>query len=150
MEKINTKGIAKLAEDVNKRVFYHFRRISRIPRGSGNERAIADWLVDFAKLHGLEFKRSYERVGKKQTHNVVIFKPASKGYENCKTVILQGHMDMVCEKAETSDHNFLIDPIEIIEKIEKVGKKRDKIMTANGTTLGADDGIGVAMALAIL
>lgn len=138
-----------LVKDVNKRVFYYFRRISQIPRGSGNEQAIADWLVDFAKLYGFKYTRSPadEYVNGKKTNNVVIFKPATLGYEHCKPVIIQGHMDMVCTKTADSTHDFLKDPIKIMEYVDKAG---NNIMTADRTTLGADNGIGCAYALAIL
>ena len=116
-------------------VFEYFERISNIPRGSGNETEISNYLVSFAKERNLE-------VIQDEQLNVIIKKPATKGYENCPTVILQGHMDMVCEKNYDVEHNFLKDPIELI--VEK------DYITANGTTLGADNGIAVAYCLAIL
>ncbi len=131
-----------LAKEINERVFYYFREISKIPRGSGNEQAISDYLVAFAKERNLTFKRCDVPVGDRLTLNVVICKDATKGYEALETVVLQGHTDMVCQKTKESTHNFETDPIEIIEK--------DGMMTANCTTLGADDGIGVACILAIL
>ena len=82
-----------------KRVFCHFEKISGIPRGSGNTDAISNYLVSFAKEHNLSYVQ--EKIG-----NVIIYKPASKGYENAETVILQGHMDMVCEKNADCSHVF--------------------------------------------
>lgn len=123
-------------------VMHYFREISQIPRGSGKEQKIADYLVNFAKERGFTYTRSTATVDGKQTHDVVIEKPGTAGYENLDAVILQAHTDMVCQKVKDSAHNFDADPIEIIE--------RDGKMRANGTTLGADDGIGVACILALL
>ncbi|MBM7623629.1 aminoacyl-histidine dipeptidase [Sporohalobacter salinus] len=117
------------------KVFKYFEEISRIPRGSGNEKEISDYLVDFAKQHDLE-------VIQDEALNVIIKKPASNGYENSAGVILQGHMDMVCEKNRDVDHNFSEDSI-------KLQVKDDSIM-AKGTTLGADNGIAIAYSLAVL
>ena len=126
------------------RVLFYFGELCKIPHGSGNEKALADYLVEFAKQHGLDWKRSPddEVVRGKKTHNVVISKPATKGYEACAPVIMQGHIDMVCQKTPESTHDFEKDGIKIIVDGDK--------MTADGTTLGADDGIGVACALAVL
>lgn len=118
-----------------KKVFTFFEEISQIPRGSGDEKRISDYLVDFAKKRNLE-------VIQDEALNIIIRKDASKGYENAKKVILQGHMDMVNEKTEDSNHNFDTDPIELIVDGD--------FIHANKTTLGADNGIGVAMSLAIL
>lgn len=140
-----TEKPGNFTDQVYERVIHYFREISKIPRGSGNEKAIADWLVEgFAVKHGLEYKRSPgdEVIRGKKTHNVVISKAATAGYENFAPVILQGHIDMVCQKTADSTHNFEKDEIIIITE--------DNIMTADRTTLGADDGIGVACALAIL
>lgn len=112
-----------------------FEQITKVPRPSGHLDKIREWLVNFAKENNLEYK--VDNVG-----NVAIFRPAAPGFENAKGVVLQGHMDMVAEKAATSNHNFLTDPIETIVDGEW--------LKANNTTLGADDGIGVAMALAVL
>lgn len=117
------------------KVFEHFKNISEIPRGSGNEKGISDYLVKFGKNLGLE-------VIQDKALNVIIKKPASKGYENAPTVIIQGHLDMVCEKNKDTIHDFLKDPIELVVKGDKI--------YANGTTLGADDGIAVAYAMALL
>ena len=116
-------------------VFKYFEEISQIPRGSGNEKQISDYLYKFAKDLNLE-------VIQDEHLNILIRKPATKGYENCPGVILQGHMDMVCEKNKDVDHDFEKDPIEL--------KIVDDMIYANGTTLGADNGIAVAMSLAIL
>ena len=116
-------------------VFKYFEEISQIPRGSGNEKEISDYLYKFAKDLNLE-------VVQDDYLNIIIKKPATKGYENCPGVILQGHMDMVCEKNKDVDHDFEKDPIEL--------KIVDDMIYANGTTLGADNGIAVAMSLAIL
>ena len=116
-------------------VFKYFEEISQIPRGSGNEKEISDFLYKFAKDLNLE-------VIQDEYLNILIRKPATKGYENCPGVILQGHMDMVCEKNKDSNHDFEKDPIDL--------RIVDDMIYANGTTLGADDGIAVAMSLAIL
>lgn len=113
----------------------YFEEISRIPRASYKEEKCADYLVGFAKEHGLEYKRD-------ELHNVIIYKPASAGYEDHGAVILQAHTDMVCEKNADCDHNFDTDPIDLY--IE------DGILKARGTTLGADDGMGCAYMLAVL
>ncbi|MBK1811366.1 aminoacyl-histidine dipeptidase [Clostridium sp. YIM B02505] len=118
-----------------KDVFCYFEEISQIPRGSGNEKEISDYLVNFAKSHGLD-------VIQDSSLNVIIKKPGTKGYENAPTVIIQGHMDMVCEKNKGTEHDFEKDPLKL--RIEG-----DNVF-ATGTTLGADNGIAVAYALAIL
>ena len=116
-------------------VFDYFEQISQIPRGSGNEKEISDFLCKFAKDLNLE-------VIQDEHLNILIRKPATAGYENCPGVILQGHMDMVCEKNKDVEHNFEKDPIEL--------KIVDDMIYANGTTLGADNGIAVAMGMAVL
>jgi dipeptidase D len=116
-------------------VFHFFKEISNIPRGSGNEKQISDYLVGFAKERGLE-------VIQDEALNVIIKKPAAKGYENAPAVILQGHMDMVCELNKGTVHDFEKDPIEL--------RINGDMLYANGTTLGADNGIAVAYALALL
>ena len=85
-------------------VFKYFEDISNIPRGSKNERKISDYLYNFAKDLGLD-------VIQDEGLNIIVKKPASKGYENAPTVILQGHMDMVCEKNKDTVHDFEKDPI---------------------------------------
>ena len=118
-----------------KRVFYYFEELCKIPHGSGNTKQISDYLVGFAKEHGLEYVQD-------EMNNVVIYKPATEGYEDAPAVILQGHMDMVCEKRPDVDHDFTKDPLNISVK--------DGYVTANGTTLGGDNGIAVAYGLALL
>lgn len=127
------KGILKNIDSVE--VFKYFEEISQIPRGSGNEREISDFLVKFAKKYSLYFIQD-------ESLNVIIKKKATPGYENAPIVVLQGHMDMVCEKNEYTIHDFEKDLL----KLKIVGD----MIYATGTTLGADDGIGVAMELAIL
>ncbi len=112
-----------------------FKEITRIPRESGHEEKIVEYLVNFAKEHGLEYKTD-------DVNNVVITRPASKGYEDRSTIVLQGHTDMVCEKNAGFEHDFAKDPIRYV--IE------DGWMIAKDTTLGADCGIGVAAQLAAL
>jgi dipeptidase D len=116
------------------RVWECFREISRIPRCSKNEGQIIEWLKDFAKSRKLACRS--DAVG-----NTIIELPATKGYEKATTVVLQSHVDMVCEKTPESQHDFSKDPIELVE--------HDGWVTAEGTTLGADNGVGVALALAI-
>lgn len=116
------------------RVFHYFREISNIPHGSYNEKEISNYIYNFGKKLGLETIQD-------NLLNVYIRKPATKGYEDKPGIILQGHMDMVCEKSTNSKHNFETDKIEWVIK--------DDLLFANETTLGADDGIAVAMAMAI-
>ncbi|MDD6265894.1 MAG: aminoacyl-histidine dipeptidase [Clostridia bacterium] len=116
-------------------VLRYFEMLSAIPRGSGNEKAAADFVCDFAKRRGLWFYRD-------KANNVLIRKEATEGFENVAPVILQGHLDMVCEKNAQTEHDFLTDPIKV--RIE------NGWLTADGTTLGADDGAAVAMMLAVL
>lgn len=118
-----------------KDVFKWFYEINQHPRSSGNEKEISDFLVKFAKDRNLE-------VYQDKALNVIIKKPGTQGFENSETVIIQGHMDMVCVKADDSNHNFETDPIEMIVEGD--------IIRANKTTLGGDDGIAVAFGLAIL
>ncbi len=132
----------ELVESLSERVFHYFREISKIPRGSGDEKAIADYLAAFGAEHGLAVRRSDAVFNGKQTYNVVLCKNASKGYGRADTVVLQAHTDMVCQKTKDSAHNFKTDPIKIIVEGDT--------MRADGTTLGADDGIGAAIILAIL
>lgn len=116
-------------------VFKYFEEISQIPRGSGNEKNISDYLKKFGEELGLETIQD-------DALNIIIRKPATKGYEDCPGVILQGHMDMVCEKNKDTQHDFEKDPIKL--RIE------NDMIYATGTTLGADNGIAVAMGMAVL
>lgn len=125
----------RLIKSKAKEVFYWFNEISRIPRGSRNEQAISDFFVNFAKERNLE---CYQDKAK----NVLIKKAANNGNKNSEALIIQGHMDMVCEKTKASKHDFLKDPIELVVD--------NNWLYAKDTTLGADDGMAVAMGLAIL
>lgn len=117
------------------KVFYYFNEITKIPRPSKKEEKMSEWLEKTGKALGLATKR--DKVG-----NVLISKPATPGKENVTPVIFQAHMDMVCEKNNDTDFDFEKDAIQTYIDGEW--------LKAKGTTLGADDGIGVAMALAIL
>ena len=121
--------------DWSKRVMDIFLDICKIPRPSGREEKMGEYLMSFAAARGLAARK--DEVG-----NVLISKPAAPGYENRQTVILQAHQDMVCEKEATLEHDFMTQPIETYVE--------DGWLKARGTTLGADDGMGVAMALAVL
>lgn len=112
-----------------------FADISAIPHGSGNTKAISDWCAAFARARGLECHQD-------ELGNLIIIKPASPGYEASPAVIVQGHMDMVCEKDPGVAHDFTADALEL--------DCDEKYIFARGTTLGGDDGIAVAMALALL
>lgn len=116
-------------------VLEKFKEISAIPRCSGKEEKICDFLEIFAKNYNLDFHRD-------QNRNIIIKKEASLGYENAPTVILQGHTDMVCVKDSKSAHDFDLDGIEIVEV--------DGFFKGNGTTLGADNGIAIAYCLSLL
>jgi dipeptidase D len=116
-------------------VWKYFAEISRIPRGSKNETAIARYLVETARKLGVSAQQD-------QAGNVLVRKPASAGREGTPGVCLQGHMDMVCEKNKDKVHDFLKDPIELVHDGD--------VIRANGTTLGADNGIAVATSLAIM
>lgn len=116
-------------------VFHYFEQMTKIPRESGNEAAISEYLVNFAKEHNLDYVQE-------PCKNVIITKPATPGYEDAPPVILQGHMDMVCVKDDELDFNFETDALPIYVDGDWLRTK--------GTTLGADNGIAVAMSLAIL
>lgn len=116
-------------------VFHYFEEVCQVPRPSKKEEKIRAYLLEFAKKHGLAAKTD-------EAGNVLIEKPASAGKENLKTVVLQSHMDMVCEKNKDTEHNFETDPIQTYVDGEW--------LRAKGTTLGADNGIGIATQLAVL
>ena len=116
-------------------VFSYFQEICAIPHGSGNTGMIADYCLEFAKLHGLKARKD-------AADNVVIFKAGSSGYEDCEPVILQGHLDMVCEKEPDCDIDMSVQSIKACTD--------GKMVWADGTTLGADDGIAIAFILAVL
>ena len=113
----------------------YFKEICKIPHGSGNTKKISDYFESFAKAHSLEYIR--EDCG-----NIIIFKKASKGYENSEPVILQGHLDMVCVSDGKTQINFETDPLTVCED--------EDFIFAKGTSLGGDDGIAGAYALEIL
>lgn len=117
------------------RILELFNQLNQIPRCSGNEAGVCSWLTGIAKENGFTYKEDV--VG-----NLVISVPASPGYENAPVIILQGHMDMVCEKSDDCKHDFNVDPIISLEKGDW--------LYADNTTLGADNGIAIAMALAVV
>ena len=117
------------------KLFHFFYVICAIPRGSANEKAISDYLVAFAEERNLWYHRD-------ALFNVIIKKPASAGAKEKPAVMLQGHTDMVCEKLAGVAHDFTTDPLDLIIK--------DGVLSANGTTLGGDNGAAVACMLAIL
>ena len=123
-------------EALNHEVIQLFSQLSRIPRESGNEKAVSDWIKSWAEERGLQ-------VAQDDISDLIICKPASEGYEDHAPVMMQAHIDMVCEKDGHSTHNFATDPIEFAFDGEW-------IISASGTTLGADNGVGVAAALAVL
>lgn len=117
------------------KVFYYFEEICKIPHPSYHEEKISDYCVAFAKARNLEVYQDEQK-------NVIIIKEATAGYETAEPLIIQGHLDMVCEKEEGRDIDFLQDSLEL--EID------GDFISARGTTLGGDDGIAVAYALAIL
>ena len=120
---------------MSNRVFDIFAEICKVPRPSKHEERISQWLQSFAAEHGIECVAD-------DAMNVIMRVPATPGYENHEGVILQAHMDMVCEKNGDVQHDFMKDPIETWVDGEW--------LKAKGTTLGADNGIGIAMALAAI
>lgn len=127
--------MAVLAQLEPEEVFHWFEEICKIPHGSGDTGRISDFLVDFAQKRSLKYRQD-------RSNNVIIWKDASEGYEDSEPVMLQGHMDMVCEKEPDCDIDFSGDGLRL--------KLEDGIISADGTTLGGDDGIAVAYALAVL
>ena len=118
-----------------KSIFNFFEDICAIPHGSGNEKGIADYIEAFAKKRGLYCYRD-------ELHNVFVKKSATEGRESEPTILFQAHTDMVCEKNDDTEHDFLKDPLKLYTD--------GKYLGAKGTTLGADDGIGVAAMLSML
>ena len=118
-----------------KSVFGYFEDICNIPHGSGNMNKISQYCVDFAKEHQLEYMVD-------EMKNVIIIKEATPGYENAEPIILQGHLDMVCEKRPDKEKDFLTEGLDLCTD--------GKLIWADGTTLGGDDGIAVAYCLALL
>ena len=127
--------MAVLSELEPKEVFRYFEEISAIPRGSRDTKRISDYLVKFANDRNL-------KVIQDEVNNVIIFQPGTPGYEESDPVILQGHMDMVCEKTPDSDHDFEKDGLELYVE--------DGFLKAKDTTLGGDDGVALAMVLAVM
>ena len=117
------------------KVFYYFEKICSIPHGSGNTGKISDYLVDFANRHDLRSRQD-------ESGNVIIWKDGTGQCAQSEPVILQGHMDMVCEKEPSCTLNMEQDGLQL--------KLEDGIISAEGTTLGGDDGIAVAYCLALL
>ncbi len=122
--------------DLTKPYCYYFNELTKIPHGSYNEHEISDYVVSFAKEQGLKCVQD-------DMWNVVIYKDATSGYEEYDPIMLQGHLDMVCEAVSGLDFDFEKQPLETY--VDEQGRLR-----AKGTTLGADDGMGVAEMLAIL
>ena len=118
-----------------KEVFNYFEEICGIPHGSTDTKAISDYVVSVAQANGLKYRQD-------ESNNVIVWKDGTKGYENSAPVMLQGHMDMVCEKESGCDIDFKKDGLRL--------KLENGIISAEGTTLGGDDGIAVAYALALL
>ena len=116
-------------------VFAYLEQICAIPHGSGNTKAISDYLVSFAKEQGLRYIQD-------ELNNVILFQEGTCGYEDHPPVILQGHMDMVCEKDEDCPVDMAVSGLDVTHD--------GNCVFARGTTLGGDDGIAVAYALALL
>lgn len=114
--------------------FEYFKQICAIPRESGNEEGMRQFLISWACNNGFDYKRD-------NSGNIIIYCPATKGFENVPSVALQGHMDMVCVKTDDCIHDFSKDPIEVYEDGD--------YLRAKGTSLGADNGIAVAMIMAL-
>ena len=126
----------RVLEGLNpERVFYYFEELSKIPHGSTNTKAISDYCVAYAKEHGFEYYQD-------AANNVIIIKEAKKGEEGRGPIIIQGHLDMVCEQAPDCTKDMEKEGLDLFVEGDLIGAK--------GTTLGGDDGIAVAYALAIL
>ena len=124
-----------MSEDImTRKILQCFEAISQIPRCSKDEKRIREWLLAWAEQHSLSARQDH-------AGNVLIQVPASSGYETAPTVVLQGHMDMVCEKEPDSPHDFTRDPLRLLYQGEW--------LTADKTTLGADNGIAIAIGLAL-
>ena len=127
--------IAELENSTAKEVFRYFEEISRIPRPSYHEEKISAYLVEFAKAHGLEYYQD-------DLYNVIMIKEATPGYEKEPPIILQGHMDMVCEKEAGVEKDMMTEGVDLYVDGD--------FLKAKGTTLGGDDGVAVAFSLALL
>ena len=123
-----------LEELIKDRVFYYFSCLSKIPHGSRNTKQISDHCVDWAKQHGFEYHQD-------EYNNLIIIKEASKGREDDDPIILQGHLDMVCEKADGIDKDMSLEGLDLFIDGD--------FLKAKGTTLGGDDGIAIAMIMAL-
>ena len=122
--------------DLSRPQNYWFNEIAKIPHPSRHEKKISDFIVEFAKERGLEYKQDH-------VWNVIVEKPASPGYEDAPALILQAHIDMVPAKVDGSNHDFENDPLDLY--VDEEGW-----LHARGTTLGGDDGHGVAYMLSLL
>ena len=129
MEAIKLAGLEPVA------VWGHFEKLCSIPHGSGNTKQISDYLVSFAKEHNIRYIQD-------AADNVILFGEGTCGMEDHEPIILQGHLDMVCEKDADCTLDMAVDGLDIAHD--------GKVVFAKGTTLGADNGIAVAMGLAIL
>jgi dipeptidase D len=118
-----------------KRFWHHLAEIAEIPRGSGNEAGVREYVIGVAKKHGLTSKT--DKAG-----NLVVVQPATKGLSHLPSVALQGHLDMVCEKNKEVVHDFLKDPIQFV--------RDGNIMRASGTTAGFDNGVDIATACMLM
>ena len=134
-EQISDNGAETVVKADPSRVFYYFRKISAIPRGSHHTKAISDYLAAFAKERGLAYVQD-------EANNVIISKEASEGCEEAEPIALQGHIDMVLASEPDKEIDLLKEPVTIVED--------EEWMHADGTTLGADNGIAVAIMLAVL
>ncbi len=123
-----------LQELIKDRVFYYFSCLAKIPHGSRNTKQISDYCATWAKQHGFEYHQD-------EFNNLIIIKEASTGRENDDVIILQGHLDMVCEKAEGIDKDMSVDGLDLFIDGD--------FLKAKGTTLGGDDGIAIAMIMAL-
>lgn len=132
---IGHKGEQSMEFDLNKKYCYYFNELCKIPHGSRNEKGVSDYIVSIAKSFGYSVKQDH-------VWNVFVDIPASEGAEKAKPLILQAHMDMVTDKLIDSNHDFTKDPLDLYVE--------DGWLHARGTTLGADDGMGVAYMLAIM
>jgi dipeptidase D len=128
--------VAAVIEGLEPRLAWqHFYEISQIPRGSGDEKAVGEYIISVAKRNNLEYEED-------ESGNIIVRKPATAGKENSTGTVIQGHTDMVCEKNNDTVHDFTKDPIKLVQDGDW--------MKADGTTLGADNGIGVCFALAVM
>ena len=118
-----------------KNVLHYFCEISEVPRGSGHNEKISAYLAEFAKEHGISYVQD-------ESLNIIMYKPASEGYEAHTPVIIQGHMDMVCVTEPGTAHDFENEPLKLFVEDGYIGAK--------GTTLGGDDGIAIAMGMALM